>query len=213
MSRTRGGLRPWGMTTNRLVLHEHPFAAYWVAADRTGRARAPVQRHIVPTRRRAANWRNLAARQDPVLVDETAGMVLPESTTIIEYLDGPAGGDVSLVPADAAGALQARHGSLPRPVHREPDAEDRRRHPAARGLRGPRGRRRGPSHPRHRLPGPQTPNSHGNPGPRARRSPWPTARRHLRSSTRAPSTAGTRRRSPTSPATTASSCTDRRWRG
>ncbi len=43
-----------------------------------------------------------------MLVDETAGMVLPESTTIIEYLDGLAPGGVSLVPAEAAAALQAR---------------------------------------------------------------------------------------------------------
>ena len=43
-----------------------------------------------------------------MLRDETAGLVLPESTTIIEYLDSLAPGGPRLVPADPAAALQAR---------------------------------------------------------------------------------------------------------
>src|SRR4051812_30316160 len=43
----------------------------------------------------------------PVLVDDAAGVVLPESTAIIEYLDG-IGDAPTLVPADPAAALQAR---------------------------------------------------------------------------------------------------------
>jgi glutathione S-transferase len=42
-----------------------------------------------------------------VLVDDEVGITLPESTTIIEYLDG-LGDAPRLVPADPAAALQAR---------------------------------------------------------------------------------------------------------
>jgi glutathione S-transferase len=44
----------------------------------------------------------------PVLRDESADLTLPESTTIIEYLDDIAGGGPKLIPADRAQALQAR---------------------------------------------------------------------------------------------------------
>jgi glutathione S-transferase len=98
------------MTTNRLVLHEHPFAAYcWkplIALYELGLA---FERHIVTdeaSRQELAEIWPLA--KIPVLVDETAGMVLPESTTIIEYLNSLASGAGALVPADAASALQAR---------------------------------------------------------------------------------------------------------
>jgi glutathione S-transferase len=44
----------------------------------------------------------------PVLRDESAALTIPESTTIIEYLDDAAPGSPKLVPADRAQALQAR---------------------------------------------------------------------------------------------------------
>jgi glutathione S-transferase len=43
----------------------------------------------------------------PLLVDDEAGVTLPESTTIIEYLDRVAGGD-RLVPGEPDEALRAR---------------------------------------------------------------------------------------------------------
>jgi glutathione S-transferase len=43
----------------------------------------------------------------PVLVDDVAGATLPESTMIVEYLDG-VGDAPQLIPADPAAALQAR---------------------------------------------------------------------------------------------------------
>jgi glutathione S-transferase len=43
----------------------------------------------------------------PVLVDDEAGLTLPESTTIVEYLDG-VGDAFPLIPAEPAAALQAR---------------------------------------------------------------------------------------------------------
>jgi glutathione S-transferase len=107
MSRTRSQLRPRHMT-NHLILHEHPFAAYcWKPLIALYELELPFERHIVTdeaSRQELAQIWPLA--KIPVLVDETAGMVLPESTTIIEYLDALAAG--TLVPADATLALQAR---------------------------------------------------------------------------------------------------------
>jgi glutathione S-transferase len=94
--------------TNHLILHEHPFAAYcWKPLIALYELELPFERHVVTDE---ASRQELAAiwplAKIPVLVDETAGMVLPESTTIIEYLDALADG--ALVPANAADALQAR---------------------------------------------------------------------------------------------------------
>jgi glutathione S-transferase len=95
------------MTAHRLVLHEHPFASYCqkplVALYELG---LPFERHLVTD---AASRRELAElwplAKIPVLVDETAGLMLPESTTIIEYLDGLAPDGRQLIPEDG---LQAR---------------------------------------------------------------------------------------------------------
>jgi glutathione S-transferase len=107
----RGRLRLRGMTANRLVLHEHPFAAYcWKPLIALYELGLPFERHFVgdeAARRQLAEMWPLA--KIPVLIDETADLMLPESTTIIEYLDGLAAGSGSgLIPDDAAGALQAR---------------------------------------------------------------------------------------------------------
>jgi glutathione S-transferase len=99
------------MTTNRLVLHEHPFAAYcWKPLIALYELELPFERHIVTdeaSRRELAKIWPLA--KIPVLRDETADLVLPESTTIIEYLGALASGDrPGLIPDDTADALQAR---------------------------------------------------------------------------------------------------------
>ncbi|HEX5927730.1 MAG TPA: glutathione S-transferase family protein [Baekduia sp.] len=98
------------MTTNRLVLHEHPFAAYcWKPLIALFELGLPFERHIVTdeaSRQELAKIWPLA--KIPVLRDETADLTLPESTTIIEYLDAMTSGGPGLIPDDAAGALQAR---------------------------------------------------------------------------------------------------------
>jgi glutathione S-transferase len=98
------------MSTHTLTLHEHPFAAYcWKPLIALYELGLPFERHVVTdeaSRRELAGIWPLA--KIPVLVDEAAGMVLPESTTIIEYLDGLADGVARLVPDDPGGALQAR---------------------------------------------------------------------------------------------------------
>ena len=95
----------------RLVLHQHPFASYCqkvlVALGELG---LPFDTRLVDDADARAEH---AARVwplggIPVLRDEEAGLTLPESTTIIEYLDRLAPDGPVLVPGDPAQALQAR---------------------------------------------------------------------------------------------------------
>lgn len=92
-----------------LTLHEHPFAAYcWKPLIALAELGLPHQRRLVEdeaARARLAELWPLASI--PVLVDDDAGLTLPESTAIVEYLDALAPAP-RLVPADPAGALQAR---------------------------------------------------------------------------------------------------------
>jgi glutathione S-transferase len=92
-----------------LTLHEHPFAAYcWKALIALYERDLPFEPQIVlddADRARLAELWPMASI--PVLVDEEAGITLPESSPIVEYLDGL--GEASrLVPQDPAAALQAR---------------------------------------------------------------------------------------------------------
>jgi glutathione S-transferase len=92
-----------------LSLYEHPFAAYcWKALIALYERDLPFEPHVVvgeADRTRLAELWPMASI--PVLVDHEAGLTLPESTTIVEYLDG-LGDAARLVPADPAAALQAR---------------------------------------------------------------------------------------------------------
>jgi glutathione S-transferase len=92
-----------------LTLHEHPFASYcWKALIALDELGLPFERQVVEdaaARERLAELWPLASI--PVLVDDATGMTLPESTAIIEYLDGLSGSPL-LIPADPAEALQAR---------------------------------------------------------------------------------------------------------
>jgi glutathione S-transferase len=92
------------MTAHRLVLHEHPFALFCqkplIALYELG---LPFEARIVEGDRRELTelW---PPGKIPILRDEAAGLMLPESTTIVEYLDG-LGDAPQLLGADA---LQAR---------------------------------------------------------------------------------------------------------
>jgi glutathione S-transferase len=70
-----------------LVLHEHPFAAYcWKALIALYERDVPFDRRLVDGEEgRAALAQLWPMASIPVLVDD--GLVLPESTTIVEYLD------------------------------------------------------------------------------------------------------------------------------
>ncbi len=92
-----------------LTLHEHPFAAYcWKALVALFERDVPFERNFVggeADRARLAQLWPMASI--PVLIDDVAGLTLPESTTIVEYLDGHGDAPV-LIPAEPAAALQAR---------------------------------------------------------------------------------------------------------
>ncbi len=92
-----------------LTLYEHPFAAYcWKALVALYERDVPFERQFVggeEDRERLGELWPMATI--PVLVDDAAGITLPESTTIVEYLDRY-GSAQALVPSDPAMALQAR---------------------------------------------------------------------------------------------------------
>ena len=92
-----------------LTLHEHAFAAYcWKALVALFDREVPFERHFVggeADRERLAELWPMATI--PVLVDDATEITLPESTTIVEYLDRY-GDAPTLVPSDAAAGLQAR---------------------------------------------------------------------------------------------------------
>jgi len=97
-------------TAPRLVLHEHPFAAFcWKPLIALYELDLPFERVLVDdASAREALTRLWPMGRIPVLRDEAAGLTLPESSTIVEYLDGAAGTWGHLVPATPAEALQAR---------------------------------------------------------------------------------------------------------
>jgi glutathione S-transferase len=93
-----------------LVLHQHPFAAFCqkalVALYELDLA---FSTHLVDGRDGRAELAELWPMASiPVLRDESADLTIPESTTIIEYLDSLAADGPRLIPADRAEALQAR---------------------------------------------------------------------------------------------------------
>ena len=97
------------MTTHRLVLHEHPFASYCQKAlIALYELDLPFESRLVEgDEGRAELARLWPMASIPVLRDEDSDLTLPESTTIIEYLDGLADG-TALIPDDPGAALQAR---------------------------------------------------------------------------------------------------------
>jgi glutathione S-transferase len=92
-----------------LTLHEHPFAAYcWKPLIALYEREVPFERHFIGGEEDRAELAKLwPPASIPVLRDEEAGETVPESTTIVEYLDG-FGEAPPLVPADPAAARTAR---------------------------------------------------------------------------------------------------------
>jgi glutathione S-transferase len=93
-----------------LTLHEHPFAAYcWKALIALYERDVPFERNFIGGEEERAQLASLwTPASIPVLVDSDAGdLVIPESTTIVEYLDG-FGSAPPLVPSEPEAALQAR---------------------------------------------------------------------------------------------------------
>lgn len=92
-----------------LTLHEHPFAAYcWKPLIALYEREVPFEHHFVGGEEDRAELAKLwPPASIPVLRDEAAGQTVPESTTIVEYLDA-FGEAPPLVPADPATAHAAR---------------------------------------------------------------------------------------------------------
>lgn len=98
------------MSTPRLILYQHPFAAFCqkvlVALYELD---LPFETHLIEGEDgRAALAALWPIASIPVLRNDSAGLTLPESTTIIEHLDGFVADRPRLIPGDPSAALQAR---------------------------------------------------------------------------------------------------------
>jgi glutathione S-transferase len=98
------------MPAPQLVLHQHPFASFcWKPLIALHELGLPFRSHVVE---------DAAARQElarlwplakiPVLRVEAEDLTVPESTTIVEHVDGLAPDGPRLIPADDARAREAR---------------------------------------------------------------------------------------------------------
>ncbi len=92
-----------------LILHQHPFASYcWKALIALYERGVEFEPALVDT---AEDWAHLAElypmTKMPVLIDEEAGVIQPESSPVIEYLDR-FGDAPPMIPADPDAALTAR---------------------------------------------------------------------------------------------------------
>jgi glutathione S-transferase len=92
-----------------LTIHEHPFASYcWKALIALNELGLPFERVFVGGEEDRAKLAELWPMGGiPVLVDDDAGLTLPEATVIVEHLDSLAGGG-RLIPPDPEAALQVR---------------------------------------------------------------------------------------------------------
>jgi glutathione S-transferase len=93
-----------------LVLYQHPFASYCQKVlIALYELELSFDSHIVEGEEGREELARLWPMASiPVLRDEDADLTLPESTTIIEYLDGLAPDRAALVPSEPGAALQAR---------------------------------------------------------------------------------------------------------
>jgi glutathione S-transferase len=92
-----------------LTLHEHPFASYcWKALIALYEREVPFERHQIDDDADRARLAELwPPASMPLLEDHDAGIALPESTIVVEYLDR-FGDAPPLIPADPEAALRAR---------------------------------------------------------------------------------------------------------
>ena len=98
--------------TPALSLYYHPLASYcWkvlIALYENETPFTPRPVDLGDQAPREARLRLWPVGKFPVLHDEAAGRVVPESTIIIEYLDTHHPGRVPLIPADRDAALEVR---------------------------------------------------------------------------------------------------------
>ncbi|MFT4048224.1 MAG: glutathione S-transferase family protein [Solirubrobacterales bacterium] len=92
-----------------LTLHQHPFASYcWKALIALDELGLPFESVQIDT---PDDWAAFAELWEmskmPVIVDDEAGVVLPEATIVVEYVDRLAGGG-RMIPDDPDVALDVR---------------------------------------------------------------------------------------------------------
>jgi glutathione S-transferase len=92
-----------------LTLHQHPFASYcWKALVALYEREIPFEREQIDDEADRARLAELwPPASMPLLEDHDAGIAVPESTIVVEYLDR-FGEAPPLIPAEAEAALQAR---------------------------------------------------------------------------------------------------------
>jgi glutathione S-transferase len=97
-------------TSRRLTLYQHPFASYCQKAlVALYELQLPFETYLIEGEEGRAQLAALwPIASMPVLRDDVAHLLVPESTTIIEHLDGFVAERPRLIPADPAAALQAR---------------------------------------------------------------------------------------------------------
>jgi len=92
-----------------LTLHEHPFASYcWKALVALYERDVPFERNQIDDEADRAQLAELWPMASmPVIEDTAAGIALPESTIVVEYLDR-FGDAPPLIPTEPEAALRAR---------------------------------------------------------------------------------------------------------
>ncbi len=95
-----------------LALYYHPLASYcWKVLIALYENETPFEPRLVDLSQadqRDALEKLWPLMKFPVLVEETSGRVIPESSIIVEYLSVHHPGGVALIPTDADRALEAR---------------------------------------------------------------------------------------------------------
>ena len=98
------------MNTPALTLYQHPFASFcWKPLIALYELDLPFESRLVggeEDRRSLAELWPMASI--PVLRDETAGLTIPQSSAIVEHLDGLAQSAPALIPRDREQAIEAR---------------------------------------------------------------------------------------------------------
>jgi glutathione S-transferase len=121
-----------------LTLYYHPFSSYcWKVLIPLYEAGTRFTARTLEDPQAAAEWkRRWPIGRFPVLVEDASGLVLPESSIIVEYLDSHHPGSQTLLPADPDVRLEVRlldrffdnyvHGSLQKIVSDRLRAAERR---------------------------------------------------------------------------------------
>lgn len=95
-----------------LTLHYHPLSSFcWKALIGLYELDVPFDKHLVDlsdAAARAAFVRLWPIGKFPVLCDHTRNLTIPESTIILEYIDGAGAKGPRLIPQDSARALECR---------------------------------------------------------------------------------------------------------